>query len=163
MPGVPGGKSGSSLPVYARRRAPIAQFGGIVLSHRGRASARALAAARDEFELRLLRLLVPERAVPAYRVLAEHLWKHVDEWLTFLSRPAVEATNWWAEQALRPAVNRKVWGGSRTAAGAQAQGILLSVLQTGKQQGHAALDFVSQTLRAFGNRLLARPSLLPTG
>jgi len=36
-----------------------------------------------------------------------------------------------AEQAIRPAVvNRKVWGSSRTQRGAQAQGILMSVLRT---------------------------------
>lgn len=131
--------------------------------HRGRLSMRTLAAAWDEYELRLLRLLVPERVVPAYQVLADHLWRHVEEWFTFLSRPVVEATNWWAEHAIRPAVvNRKVWGGSRTARGAQAQAVLLSVLQTCKQQAHAALDFLSQTLRAFGNRLLPRPILLAT-
>ena len=75
----------------------------------------------------------------------------------------VEATNWLAEQAIRPAVvNRKVWGGNRTESGAKAQGILSSVWQTCKKQAKAALDFVSQTLRAFGNRLLPAPMLLGT-
>jgi hypothetical protein len=36
----------------------------------------------------------------------------------------------------------------------------MSVLETCKRAGRAALDFVSQTLRAFGNRALARPILL---
>jgi hypothetical protein len=36
----------------------------------------------------------------------------------------------------------------------------MSVLETCKRAGPAALDFVSQTLRAFGNPALARPILL---
>jgi transposase len=75
----------------------------------------------------------------------------------------MSATNWEAEQALRPAVvNRNVWGGNRTAAGAQAQGIVTPVLQTCKQQAKSALDVVSQALRSFGNSLLHRPILLGT-
>jgi transposase len=81
----------------------------------------------------------------------------------FLTDPAVEATNWRTEQEIRPVVvNRKVWGGNRPAAGAQAQGVLSSVLQTCKQQATAAVDFVSRTLRAFANRLLPTPVLPST-
>jgi transposase len=66
-----------------------------------------------------------------------------------------------AEQAIRPAVvNRKVWGGNRTPAGAEAQGVLMSVIETCRRQARSALDFVSETLRAFGNRDLSRPILL---
>jgi transposase len=122
----------------------------------------ALAGARAEFEERLLRLIAVPRSVPAYETLAWHLWDYLDSWFLFLARPGLPATNYQAEQAIRPAVvNRKVWGGNRTPAGAQAQAVLMSVLQTCRQQGHAALDLVSQTLRAFGNRLLPRPLLLP--
>ena len=78
-----------------------------------------------------------------------------------MSHPEVEPTNWEAEQAIRPAVvNRKVWGGNRTWAGARAQEVLTSVLETCRRAGHSALDFVSQSLRAFGNPLLLRPVLL---
>jgi transposase len=50
-------------------------------------------------------------------------------------RPGLEATNWRAEQAIRPmVVTRKVWGGNRTARGAYTQGILVSILQTCRQQ-----------------------------
>lgn len=129
----------------------------------GEVTAARLYAARERFEERLLRLVAAERAVPAYETLAGHLWNHFGSWFTFLSDPKIPATNYLAEQAIRPGVvNRKVWGGNRTAAGASAQGILMSVLQTCKQQAQAALDFVSSTLRVFGNRLLARPVLLPT-
>jgi transposase len=52
--------------------------------------------------------------------LAKHLLKHAMHWFWFLIDPTIDATNWRAEQAIRPAVvNRKVWGGNRTAAGAR--------------------------------------------
>jgi hypothetical protein len=38
--------------------------------------------------------------------------------------------------------------------------VLLSVLETCKRAGRSGLDFVSQTLRAFGNATLPRPVLL---
>ncbi|MBI4442708.1 MAG: transposase [Acidobacteria bacterium] len=54
--------------------------------------------------------------------------------------PGLEATNWRAEHAIRPmVVARKVWGGNRTAAGAHAQSILLTVLQTCRQQNRPVL------------------------
>jgi transposase len=116
--------------------------------------------ARDEYELRLLPLLCRRRA-GANQTLSEHIRRHFASWFLFLTDASVPPSNWEAEQALRPAVvNRKVWGGNRTASGAKAQGVLTSVLQTCKKQAKAALDFVSQTLRAFGNRLLPTPALL---
>jgi transposase len=42
---------------------------------------------------------------------------------------------------------RKVWGGSRTWAGARAQSVLMSLWRTCWQQGRSALDFLSQHLR----------------
>jgi transposase len=99
--------------------------------------------------------------VEEYETLSEHLWKHRDEWFTFLEHPEVEPTNWEGEQAIRPAVvNRKVWGGNRTWVGARAQEILMSVLGTCKRLGRSGLDFISQTLRAFGNPRLTHPVLL---
>jgi len=122
-----------------------------------------LAAQRDAFDDRLLELAVRPRRVPEHERLAQHLWNYSEQWFGFLSAPTVEATNWQAEQAIRPAVvNRKVWGGNRTAAGAHAHGVLLSVLETCRRQAHSALDHVSQTLRSVGNLLLPRPVLLPS-
>jgi transposase len=146
-------------------RALIALFSGAI--HRrnehkaGKVSALELERSRDDDEEKLLKLVRARRAVPAYRTLCKHIRRHFAQWFTFLSLPEVEATNWPAEQALRPAVvNRKVWGGNRTEAGAQAQAVLMSVWQTAKRRGLAALDFVSRALRAFGNRLLPQPCLL---
>jgi transposase len=115
---------------------------------------------RCGFDDRLLALVRTRRSVPAYATLAKHLWKHLEQWFTFVFDPSVEPTNWRAEQAIRPAVvNRKVWGGNRTRAGADAQGILMSVFQTCRRHARSALDYLSLTLRAFGNRVLSRPAL----
>ncbi|QEG26719.1 Transposase IS66 family protein [Gemmata obscuriglobus] len=117
---------------------------------------------RSQFDDRLLELVTRPRAVPAYVTLAKHLWNHFEQWFTFVFDPRVEPTNWKAEQAIRPAVvNRKVWGGNRTAAGAKAQGVLMSVFETCRRRTLSVVDHVSHTLRCFGNRLLPRPVLLP--
>lgn len=121
----------------------------------------ALRDGRDGFDDRLLALVKRPRSVPAYATLARHLWGHFAEWLMFLSEPQIEATNWQAEQAIRPAVvNRKVWGGNRTAAGAKGQGVLMSVLETCRRQAHSVVDYISQTLRGASNLLLPPPVLL---
>jgi transposase len=72
----------------------------------------------------------------------------------------IEPTNWRAEQAIRPAVvNRKVWGGNRTATGAKAQSILLSVFETARRGVRPLLDYVSESLQAFGNTHRPKPTL----
>jgi transposase len=116
---------------------------------------------RAVFDDRLLELLNRPRRVASHGTFVKHLWNHFEQWFTFLFNPAVEATNWLAEQAIRPAVvNRKVWGGNRTPAGAKAQGILMSVLETVRRTSRAVVDYVSESLRAFGNRMLTGPVLL---
>jgi transposase len=116
---------------------------------------------RDVFDDRLLALLTRPRAVPAQATFAAHLLRHFEQWFTFLFNPEVEATNWQAEQAVRPAVvNRKVWGGNRTTAGGAAQGILMSVIETCRRRAYSAVDHISQTFRSWGNRLLPGPQLL---
>lgn len=83
------------------------------------------------------------------RRLAGHLLKHSMEWFWFLIDPTIDATNYRAEQALRPAVvNRKVWGGNRTWRGAGAQGVLSSLLVTLGQRGHDALQWFSAVRRS---------------
>jgi transposase len=97
---------------------------------------------------RLEKLCGP-KAHPGNERLAKFLhWNRYDVF-RYLSRPNLKATNWLAEQALRPAVvNRKVWGGNRTQNGANAQGVLISVLRTLAQKSRDALDYLAQTLRA---------------
>ncbi len=130
---------------------------------RGEISLRRLTERRDEFDERLWDLLDRPRQVPEQATFGTHLANHAGELFAFVTDPLVEATNWQAEQAIRPAVvNRKVWGGNRTAAGSRAQGVLMSVLETCRRHATSAVDHVSQTLRAFRNHLLPRPLLLPT-
>lgn len=128
---------------------------------RGAVPLEALQDQRDAFDDRLLSLLRRPRRMGEHRTFANHLWNHFEQWFTFLFDPRVEATNWLAEQAIRPAVvNRKVWGGNRTEAGARAQGILMSVFETVRRTARSVVDYVSGSLRAFGNRMLSGPVLL---
>ena len=76
-------------------------------------------------------LTVLEHAGP----LPAHLRTELPALLSFLFDATVDATNWRAEQALRPAVvNRKVSGGNRSARGADTQHVLTSVLRTAQQR-----------------------------
>jgi transposase len=79
-------------------------------------------------------LAMRPRHEPNRRLLA-HLATEREHMFTFLTEPGVQATNWRAEQALRPAiVNRKSWGGNRTLKGARTQQITMSVIRTARQQ-----------------------------
>ena len=102
---------------------------------------------------------VAPKSIRTFERFAKFLHRHQGEVFAYLKQTGLDATNWRAEQAIRPAVvNRKVWSGSRTANGAQAQGILMSVLRTALQHGNDALEFLAQTLRAPPNcapRLIA--------
>jgi transposase len=69
------------------------------------------------------------------RRLLKHLQNEREHMFTFLTEPGVQATNWRAEQALRPTiVNRKSWGGNRSWHGARTQQITMSVIRTARQQ-----------------------------
>ena len=84
--------------------------------------------------------------------LLRHLQREFDALFTFLSEPGLPATNWMAEQALRPAVvNRKVWGGNRTRRGARHQERLMSVLRTSRQQLEDPITILADLLRAPGS------------
>ena len=63
--------------------------------------------------------------------LAAHLDRHRDQLFTFLGMSGLDATNYRAEQAIRPAVaNRKVCAGNRTVRGGAPQSVLLTGLRT---------------------------------
>lgn len=103
---------------------------------------------------RLERLTNGHFTYPPNRRLAKHLKKHIWNWFWFLLEPGIEATNWRAEQAIRPAVvNRKVWGGNRTWRGARAQSVLMSVLRSSAQQGQDGFTYLL--------RLLCSPAPIP--
>jgi transposase len=94
-----------------------------------------LTTGRAELQARLDKLLAGSPTHDPNRKLLAHLTTESDHLLTFLDQPGVQATNWRAEQAIRPAVvNRKHWGGNRTWHGADTQQILMSVIRTARQQ-----------------------------
>ena len=104
--------------------------------------------ARGRLEDELADLVFPAKTNAANECLAQHLWAHRDDLFTFLRQPGLDATNWRAELAIRfGVILRKVWGGSRTWAGARAQSVQMSVWRTCWQQGRSAPDFLSQLLR----------------
>lgn len=116
--------------------------------------------AYEHYFARLWELTTRARRNPLNAAFAKHLHKHVTDWFAFIIDPRIPATNYRAEQALRgPIVNRKVWGGNRTAAGSRAQAVLCSVLQTCKQQGRAVLHFLSKKIRGAIDNLFPNPQI----
>jgi transposase len=114
----------------------------------GAVSDHGLAVARGRLQRALEDAVFPSKSNRANERLAKHLWKHIDEFFTFLHTPGLDATNYRAELAIRfGVILRKVWGGSRTWVGAKAQTILMSVWRTCSQQGRVALNFLSGVLR----------------
>jgi transposase len=113
---------------------------------------------RGRLRAELLRLVTPIKVHPGNEKFAAFLERHLEDVFEFLRQPGIDATNYRAEQAIRPAVvNRKVWGGNRTEAGARDQSIVMSVLRTCHQSALDAVNFLSQTLRAPSTAFL--PSL----
>lgn len=92
-------------------------------------------------------LVRPIKTHTANERFAKFLENHVQDLFTFLRHPGADATNWRGEQAIRPAVvNRKVWGGNRTEAGAAAQSILMSVMRTCQQRLADPFHFIRKQL-----------------
>lgn len=124
----------------------------------GLLSEHGLAVATGRIQAQMDLLLDGQFSYDPNRRLAKHLKRNRDLVFTYLRHPLLDATNYRAEQALRPAVvNRKVWGGNRTENGARAQGTLTSVIRTARQQGRMVLDFLSGVLRGRPGR---RPVLI---
>lgn len=117
----------------------------------GALSAHGLAVARGQYLERLGRLLerTPSRRRLVRRFQA-HLVREYDAIFSFLFEPTLDATNWRAEQALRPAVvTRKMCGGgNRTARGAQSQQVLTTLLRTADQRGLDATALLASLLTA---------------
>jgi len=115
----------------------------------GTLDARQLAAEVEGLEAAVDRLVAGATRYPPNRRLLNHLARERDALFTFLHAPGVEATNWRAEQAIRPAVvTRKAWGGNRTWTGAATWQALTSVVRTANQQGHDPVDLLARLLRA---------------
>lgn len=81
--------------------------------------------------------------------LLKHIATQHDHLFTFLEMLGVDATNFRAEQGVRPiVVTRKVWGGNRTWNGAHAQEVLCSLLHTCRLQDHDPLTILTQLVCA---------------
>jgi transposase len=122
------------------------------------------AALSEEYGDRLCDLTERPRRNAANDPFARHLYRYRHTWFQFLLNPSVPATNHRAEQALRtPIVNRKVFGGNRTAAGCRAQEITSSALPTCKQQQRSALAFLRDAVCGLVARIFrpASPPRLP--
>lgn len=116
---------------------------------RGALSAHGVAVARGHLENRLNRLIDQPGGRRIAQRFAAHLAIEYPAVFTFLLDPAIEATIWRAEQALRPAVvTRKVCGGNRTQRGAHTHEVLVSVLRTIQQRRLNASVVFSDLLRA---------------
>ncbi|HEX3997973.1 MAG TPA: hypothetical protein VHX65_05430 [Pirellulales bacterium] len=100
-----------------------------------------------ELSSELDELVRREYCNPSNRRLAGHVRARALNWFWFLIDPTIAATNHEAEQGLRGAVvNRKVWGGNRTWAGAQVQATLMTVLRTCWQRLIPPFGFLVQAI-----------------
>ena len=94
------------------------------------------------------------------RKLVKHLRNERDALFTFLKDPSVPASNWWGEQAIRPAVvTRKIWGGNRTDNGAVTQQTIASVFRTCQQQRADPFGILEELLRSPVARVASLPCL----
>lgn len=118
------------------------------LAARELASAERVKAAAEMAE-RLESLCQAEPGHEEVRKFLAHLEREAPAMFTFLYDERVDATNWRAEQGIRPAVvNRKVWGGNRTDRGARAQSTMMSVIRTAAQHGVDAIDYLTARARS---------------
>lgn len=104
-----------------------------------------------ELEVGVVRLLARPAIVHlGNRRQLKHLSRERDHLFTFLRHPelGVPATNWRAEQGIRPAVMiRKTWGGNATWSGAGTQERLMSVCRTSRQQGIDVIEALTEVQR----------------
>lgn len=133
----------------------------------GDISDHGLLSAIGRLERRMDRELARDLTFQPNRTFAKHLRKHRDQLFTFLRlrvthEVKIEATNWPAEHAIRPAVaNRKMSGGNRTAAGARTQAVLTSIFRTCEQRKIDPVKFLVDLQRAVDVRTFAETALGP--
>jgi len=114
-------------------------------------SAHGVAVLRGRLEKKLERLLEWNPTDEDNRKLLKHLRREHEAGaiFLFLEDPAVQATNWRAEQAIRPAVvMRKICGGNRSERGAFTHETLTTVLVSTRKLGLDPLKLLPDLLRA---------------
>ena len=116
----------------------------------GQISAHGVAVARGHLQNQLNALIDRPGRRRVAQNFATHLAIEFPAVFTFLLAPeAIDATNWRAEHALRPAVvTRKVCGGNRSTRGAHTQEVLASVLRTIQQRDLDAATILPALLRS---------------
>lgn len=116
----------------------------------GTISAHGVDVARGHLFQQMLDVLADPGMAPDIQRFARHLVVELPALFSFLVDPDLDATNWRAEQALRPAViTRKVCGGgNRSRRGADTQQILASLLRTAHQRGLDSAEVLTTLLRA---------------
>lgn len=116
----------------------------------GRVSRHGLAVARGRLIAALGTVLNRTSVVADVERFAAHLTVEFRAIFSFLFDPTLDATNWRAEQALRPAVvtRKMAGGGNRSARGAATQQVLASVLRTAHLRDVDAVPLVVDLLRA---------------
>lgn len=115
----------------------------------GALDAATLAAEAERLGVRVDKLVAGATRYPPNRRLLDHLGRERAHLFTFLLVSGVQATNWRAEHAIRPAVvTRKTWGGNRTWVGAATWQALASVARTASQQGRDPVELLARLLRA---------------
>jgi len=109
----------------------------------GLLSPHGLKVAVGRLEARADRLLAWRPTNEDNRRFVEHLNNEREALFTFLKRPDVPATNYRAEQAIRPAVvMRKMCGGNRTWNGAHTQEVTTTLFRTCDQQGRDPYEVI---------------------
>jgi transposase len=116
----------------------------------GTISAHGVDVARGHLFNQMLDVLADPGLIPEMQRFARHLTRELPALFSFLVDPDLDATNWRAEQAIRPAViTRKVCGGgNRSRRGADTQQILASLLRTAHQRGLDSDEILTTLLRA---------------
>jgi transposase len=115
----------------------------------GEITRAALELAVADLEGRVRALLARRGRTEENRRLLKHLRNEAGALFTFLRQQGVEATNYRAEQGIRPGVvNRKVWGGNRTDAGARTHERIASLLRTAAQQGADTMAILGELIRS---------------
>ncbi len=115
----------------------------------GHVSEHGLATARGRLVAQLARLIDAAPPLDDAERFAAHLANEFDAVFLFLLDPSIDATNWRAEQAVRPAVvTRKVCGGNRSRKGADTQQVLASVVRTARQRDLDLPALIATMLRA---------------
>jgi len=124
------------------------------LALRGRREAKTITSGQMEaavagLEARVTVLLARRGHTEQNRRLLKHLRHEAPALFTFLRQEGVDATNWRAEQGVRPGVvNRKVWGGSRNNTGARTHERLATLLRTSAQQGADVMAILGELIRS---------------